>query len=336
VIGDEAFEGCTSLHTLRIPENVTMIGNRAFGYSNLSQLELSKPVSFGTEVFEGCDNLIIYANWWAGEYPSLIEKLKDVSFPVLQYDGIKAETSFEYKLLSDDTYSVGMLHKNMNSNYEIEYSDDILNIPVVHPMDGKDVTTVADSGFRTENIWSVNIYQGVESIGFSAFRDCKKMVALHLPNGLLTIKDSAFNGCSALIDVTIPNSVTSIESAAFANCSSLLRVSLSSRLKSIEQGCFQNCSVLEGIDIPYGCSEIKTSAFAGCTNLREVAIPASVTYLANTIFSGCTSLARIDYAGTKAQWDAMLAGSSGYWDTGLPSTCTIYDKTGTVIPREEA
>ena len=58
-IGDEAFEGCTSLTSLFIPENVKSVGARAFsGCSRLTDIQLpTKVTSIGEEAFMGCTKL---------------------------------------------------------------------------------------------------------------------------------------------------------------------------------------------------------------------------------------------------------------------------------------
>ena len=65
-------------------------------------------------------------------------------------------------------------------------------------------------------------YKGVEysvtSIGISAFRDCRGLTSVTIPNSVTTIGDLAFYYCIGLTSVTIPNSVTYIGGSAFSNC----------------------------------------------------------------------------------------------------------------------
>ena len=73
-IGDYAFEGCTSLEDITIPNSVTSIGNRAFyGCTSLTSVSIPNSVtSVGYDVFEGCtslpvENNVRYADTWAVE-----------------------------------------------------------------------------------------------------------------------------------------------------------------------------------------------------------------------------------------------------------------------------
>ena len=72
-----------------------------------------------------------------------------------------------------------------------------------------------------ESIKTLEIQQGVTSVGNSAFNGCTKLVAANLKSDLSTIGTNAFNNCSALASVDLPLKLTSIGSYAFNGCSSL-------------------------------------------------------------------------------------------------------------------
>ena len=66
VIGNQAFDGCSSLTSLTLPSSVTSIGGSAFsGCSGLTSLTLPSSVtSIGESAFSGCSGLSsIYVNW---------------------------------------------------------------------------------------------------------------------------------------------------------------------------------------------------------------------------------------------------------------------------------
>ena len=60
----------------------------------------------------------------------------------------------------------------------------------------------------------------------SAFKDCKTLVGITIPNGVTSIGREAFSRCSSLASATIPNSVTSIGSDAFVDCTSLASITI--------------------------------------------------------------------------------------------------------------
>jgi hypothetical protein len=80
------------------------------------------------------------------------------------------------------------------------------------------IVSVGEYSFaECKNLVKVVFYGG-ESIGYSAFRDCKALISLTLPKTLKLIDDSAFENCTMLGKVKIPKSVTSIGVDAFIGC----------------------------------------------------------------------------------------------------------------------
>ncbi len=82
--------------------------------------------------------------------------------------------------------------------------------------------------FGDIKIPSTVIYEGksygVYWIGASAFKNCKLLTSVKIPNSVKSIGKDAFSGCKSLTTITIPNSVTYIDSDAFAYCSALTSI----------------------------------------------------------------------------------------------------------------
>ena len=109
----------------------------------------------------------------------------------------------------------------------------------------------------TYKYWEYNSYSGeiiipnsitvnasdyvVTAIGYHAFRACRGLTSVTIPNSVASIGDDAFNGCRGLTSVTIPNSVTSIGVGAFKGCSSLTSVTIPNSVTSIGSLAFQLC-----------------------------------------------------------------------------------------------
>ncbi len=140
---------------------------------------------------------------------------------------------------------------------------------------------------------SIDLPNGIESIYDMAFWNCSSLSTISIPNSVTHIGKTAFCGCSSLKSITIPNSVTSIGSGAFANCTSLKNVHLSSIIKTIDSHMFNCCSSLETIEIPNGVTNIGNMAFNKCVLLKNIVIPDSVTFIGNETFRDCTSLKTI-------------------------------------------
>ena len=63
-----------------------------------------------------------------------------------------------------------------------------------------------------------SIRKGVKVIGDWAFKLCKSLTSINIPNSVTTIGDLAFGGCKSLTNINIPNSVTTIGEGAFYIC----------------------------------------------------------------------------------------------------------------------
>ena len=144
------------------------------------------------------------------------------------------------------------------------------------------------------DIKRIIIDDGVTTIGWSAFSDCRSLTSVTIPNSVTTIGNNAFNGCSSLTSVTIPNSVTTIREYTFDNCSSLTSVTIPNSVTTIGGWAFSICSSLTSVTIPNSVTTIGDNAFMGCSSLTSVTIPNSVTRIGSEAFSDCTNLQKVN------------------------------------------
>ena len=71
----------------------------------------------------------------------------------------------------------------------------------------------------------------VTKIGKNAFKDCKSLTNITIPNSVKEIGDSAFSFCSSLTKIVIPNSVKEIGKNVFAGCNNLKNVTAPAKFK---------------------------------------------------------------------------------------------------------
>ena len=147
-----------------------------------------------------------------------------------------------------------------------------------------------------EEIYTVNIGDGVTSIGSYAFIRCSHLTSVTIPNSVASIESRAFDGCRNLTSVTIPNSVISIGEYAFSNCKSFISVTIPNSVTSIGDAAFWECYSLTSVTIPNSVTSIGAAAFQECYMLTSVTIPASVTSIERLAFAVCNSLTSISVA----------------------------------------
>ena len=125
----------------------------------------------------------------------------------------------------------GLTFKDMTSgSYEIKASDW-----------GGHYTQIPQSYFAYDDLLaSIEIPQGVTSIGSFAFQNCTSLASIEIPQGVTSISSYAFQNCTSLASIEIPQGVTSIGSGAFQNCTSLASIEIPQGVTSIGSFAFQS------------------------------------------------------------------------------------------------
>ena len=88
-----------------------------------------------------------------------------------------------------------------------------------------------------KNALSVEIPDGVQKIGSSAFQDCSLLKEIVIPNSVQKISFWAFDNCVSLKSVVIGFGVEEISDTAFFRCTSLEKIESKSPNFIVEGGC---------------------------------------------------------------------------------------------------
>lgn len=191
-----AFQKCTQLESVTIPESVKSINSGAFeDCVNLESIVIPNSViDVGESLFKGC------------------KKIRQIELPInltsikmLTFSGCE---NLELISIPEKTESIGY------KAFEDCRSIKTIRIP-------KSVTRIGDFAFCNCTALETVIFEWDSSlieIGESAFKGCKSLKGIHLPDGVKQIKNNTFEDCESLRYIRVPSSIQSISKLAFKGC----------------------------------------------------------------------------------------------------------------------
>lgn len=301
IIGAEAFEDCSMLTGITIPDSITSISKNAFtGCSSLTGINIPDSVTnINDSAFAGCDSLMyISVNVNNPNYSSR--------------DGV---------IYNKEKTQIIYVPKSIRGKITIPDS----------------ITNIKEYTFENCSLTEITIPDSVTSIGSGAFAGCTNITEATIPafamkyipkSNLQTvvitsgesITDNSFYGCYSLENISIPDSVTSIGNNAFEHCHSLKNIIIPDSVTNIGECAFWECHDLASITIPDGITEFNRCLFANCYSLKSINIPDSVTTIGKDAFSRCDSLTSITIPGSVTTIGEYAFSSCGLTGINIPDS----------------
>ena len=195
------------------------------------------------------------------------------------------------------------------------------------------ILSIGDEAFYGTALTSLNLNDGLLSIGSGAFKECNYLKDASLPASVRFLGGSAFYNDKALsniklsenlkriesstfyfcniTNIDIPEGVTEIKGNAFASTGKMTNVNFPTTLKKINLEAFTNNYDLVALTLPDGLEELGNRAFQHCVDLKYLYIPESLKKIGTGVFYGDSEIEKVYYGGTEEEWKALCESGIG-------------------------
>jgi hypothetical protein len=219
----------------------------------------------------------------------------DPNLPADEGFGLGGETPsaleiFKYKELADGTVMITGTYTDKANALE--------KIVVPALINGKKVSTLGESALATlANVKTIIVSGYVTEIQAYAFRDCKKLSTLKLPEYVNVLGAGVFSGCKgfAAIDF-LPNSIVEMGERVFENCVNAAKIVIPDSVKKIGGYTFVGCEGMTEVVLSKNLEVIPERMFMGCSMLGKgitnfsITVPASVKKIGAYAFADCNQV----------------------------------------------
>lgn len=275
IIKPDAFNGCSSLKHVNLPEGLRYIHYEAFGSCALEEVTLP----------DSLEHLGIRAFGWGSKLNAATIPKNFVFEEAVNEVFYSCSRFQEFRLKDGDTrYSVkdGVLYSNDGKEL-IAYPQGKYDSEFTVP---EEVERIGKAAFEHASLREVTLPEGLRSIGKSAFAICYNLRAIRIPGGVQEIPEFCFDQCQRLEQVELSEGLLKIGDYSFEGCLVLNHVEIPKSVQEIGVLAFSNDYALTQITIPEGVTEIKESLFANAMSLEYVCLPDSLVSIGPTAFMG--------------------------------------------------
>ena len=193
-VGPYAFAGCTGLSSITLGPNVESLGVAAFSGTPLTDFTIpSKVTEISSRLFEGCVELKTV------DMGENIRTIGDSAF--------EGCTGIESVKLPDSVVSVGSRVFIGTWLHDVTF--------------GKGLKSIGSYAFAGLFFTEVLLPDGLEDLGEAAFGSCVHMETISLGKSLKAIPAKAFYYCGSLKSLTVPSTVASVAEESLTGCEKL-------------------------------------------------------------------------------------------------------------------
>ena len=220
-----------------------------------------------------------------------------------------------------------------------EYRGKAAKVTVPAVIDGIAVSELYQTFFKNEDVTSVNIQNGIKTVGYAAFTKCYNLETVVMPDSVEEIGVVSFAHCVKLKNFKMPKNLKELSFAAFSCCVNLEEVNIPKGVTVIPEQCFWQCGFTTMV-IPSGVTTIESNAFTNCSKLKIISLPDSVTEIGDDVFENTSEdlniicskgseaykYARNQKLGYALTGDVERGDADGSGDVGMKDLTTLQRK----------
>lgn len=286
-IGKVGFAGCDALASAVLPQGLEAIGERAFkDCTFLSEMTLksASAPSLANDAFSGIELSAVFVNKSATGHSTLLgykkaDIWKNIPNGVIRETGttvtlIPYTATARITLKTGSDYSLGANTEYVSDESASRYDTNTSEGEwfVIGQGSAMPTQIPAEMFYDNDNLQSITIPEGVETIGAKAFNKCTNLSKVSFPTTLATIEENPSYG-------------------AFEDCSQLKVIDLGgcTNLKDIPLQCFNGCNRVTSLTLPDNLGSIGDKAFLNLGTaidggLYSITLPASLTKIGANAF----------------------------------------------------
>ena len=240
-IGVSAFEGCSALKTVTIPDSCGVQAMAFYGCSSLTD------INYNETAVRTAPTAFVETAWYNSQPDGIV------------YYG-KSACAYKGDFKANETIKDGTVVVADGLFYGDE---ELTSIDIADS-----VEYIGSMAFEEcINLREVKLPKSLYTICEETFYGCESLESITLPD-VVNIGESAFAHCISLKNIVIPESVEfGIDDSAFLNCTSLQKVTVNGNIQQIGSAVFMNCENLKSINIPKSVESIGNDVFEFCDNV---------------------------------------------------------------------